>query len=203
MNTVNRRFIAMPDFLNLTKENLKTIDILTYVTVRSFHNSKNGKCYPSYEKIMERSGMSRGTIASSIKRLEASGHFKVNHSNRQGTCNQYEFGRLEHFQRIPYEIFDADDLSKYEKALLLCLRPLFVNGLLVYFGTIISLGGLLGLSYQQIYKPYKALIDKGYLVVKGTTKHIIYLKSKIDWEYEYGDNPDNPVELTTYKLEVA
>jgi biotin operon repressor len=201
VNNVNRRFVAMPDFLKLNKQNLKTLDVLTYVTVRSFHNSKNGKCYPSYEKIMERSGLSRGTVASSIKRLEASGHFKVNHSNRQGTCNQYTFGDLEHFHRIPYEIFDAD-LTIYEKAFLLCLRSMLMNGLLLYSGSITSLAAGLGLSYQQVYKPYKSLVAKGYIIEKGTSRVYIFLDPKINWEYHY-QGTELPPNTMPFILKVA
>ena len=177
----------MPDFLNLRKQNLKTLDILIYVTIRSFHNSINGRCYPSYEKIMERSGLSRGFIAGSIKRLEAAGHLNIIHSNREGTCNQYMFGRLEHFHRIPYELFDAKHLTAYEKAFLLCLRPFFINDLLVYLGSINAVSKQLGISYQQVYKPYKSLVAKGYLLEKGTKTTYLYLKGKIDWSYDYAD----------------
>jgi hypothetical protein len=136
---------------------------------------------------MERSSLSRGFIAGSIKRLEAAGHLSVIHSNREGTCNQYMFGRLEHFQRIPYELFDDQDLTTYEKAFLLCLRPFFINEQLVYLGSIKSVSKQLDVSYQQVYKPYKSLIAKGYLLEKGTKTTYLYLKGKIDWSYDYRD----------------
>ena len=184
----------MPFFLNLKKQNLKTLDVLVYISIRSFHNSTTGQCYPPYEKIMERSGLSRGFIAGSITRLENAGYFKVIHSNRKGTCNQYQFHWLEDmFNPVPYELFTASDLTSYEKAMLLCLRPFFINNLLVCISSIKSVAKELGLSYKQVYSPYKALIEKGYIkevykvpskcAVKGILT--IYLIGKIDWAYDY------------------
>lgn len=207
MNQANRRFVAMPDFLKLKEQNLKTLDVLIYVTIRSFHNSTTGKCYPSYEKIMDRSGLSRGFIADSIKRLEVSGHFKVIHSNRQGTCNQYLFDKLEHFQRIPYELFEAKDLSAYEKAMLLCLRPFFMNDLLVCGSSIKTISKWLGVSYKQVYSPYKSLIEKGYLkelckIYSDKSYTSLYFDDKINWEYDYGQKPKLVV-VPVFKLKVA
>ena len=213
MNTVNRRFIAMPYFLNLKKQNLKTLDILVYITIRSFHNSTTGLCYPSYEKIIEKSGLSRGFISSSIKRLEFAGHFKVDHSKRQGTCNRYLFQKVDPFKPIPYELFDATDLSSYEKAMLLCLRPFFVLELNLYLGSIKELANDLGISYKQVYSPYKTLIDKGYLkevsnVSKDSQNGKIYLKltDKIDWDYDFS-GADRPLsierDINSVELKVA
>lgn len=41
-----------------------------YTTLSSFRNSGTGRTYPSYEKIMERSGMSRNAVAKGLKELE-------------------------------------------------------------------------------------------------------------------------------------
>jgi len=191
----------MPNIFNFKNKTLKTIDVLIYVTIRSFHNSENNNCYPSYEKIMERSGLSRGTVAKCIKRLEICGNLDIIHSRREGTCNQYSFPKFELFNRIPYELFEAKDLTSYEKAMLLCLRPFFIHDLLMYSGSIKSLSEALKLSYQQVYKPYKSLIAKGYLVEKGKNYIQLYLKGKIDWTYDYGTNKN--VKKIYPKLKVA
>lgn len=38
-----------------------------------FHNAKSGLCFPSYEKVAERAGCARSTVAEAIKALEAAG----------------------------------------------------------------------------------------------------------------------------------
>jgi hypothetical protein len=35
-----------------------------------FHNSRTGVCFPSYERIAERAGCARSTVAEAIKALE-------------------------------------------------------------------------------------------------------------------------------------
>ena len=39
----------------------------------SFHNSRSGVCFPSYERIAERAGCARSTVAEAIKALEFAG----------------------------------------------------------------------------------------------------------------------------------
>lgn len=38
-----------------------------------FHNARSGLCFPSYEKIAEKAGCARSTVAEAIKALEAAG----------------------------------------------------------------------------------------------------------------------------------
>jgi hypothetical protein len=38
-----------------------------------FHNARSGLCFPSYEKIAERAGCARSTVAEAIKSLEDAG----------------------------------------------------------------------------------------------------------------------------------
>ena len=38
-----------------------------------FHNARSGLCFPSYEKIAERAGCARSTVAEALKALEAAG----------------------------------------------------------------------------------------------------------------------------------
>lgn len=43
---------------------------VTYWALKSFHNAKTGLCYPSYDKILERSGLTRPRLADGIAELE-------------------------------------------------------------------------------------------------------------------------------------
>jgi DNA-binding MarR family transcriptional regulator len=205
---LNRRFVAMPDFLNLKQQNIKYLDALTYVTIRSFHNSTTGLCYPSYETIADKAGMSRSFIINSVKRLEKAGFLLITHSKKKHTCNQYHFGELPRFERVPYELFDAD-LSANQKAMLLCLRQFFNEGVLNSTKTIANFAKLLGISYKTVYSQFVELIAKGFInekhkIMKGQTKSLIWLKlsDKIDWHYDYSKS--KPEQAIVYpKLRVA
>ena len=48
------------------------LDVL-WALVWVFHNSRSGCCFPSYERIAERSGCARSTVAEAIKALEFAG----------------------------------------------------------------------------------------------------------------------------------
>ena len=44
---------------------------LVYVVLCSFRNNKSGRIYPSYEKIVDRSGICRNRVAAALNELEA------------------------------------------------------------------------------------------------------------------------------------
>jgi Helix-turn-helix domain len=44
----------------------------------SFHNSRDGRCFPSYEAIAERAGCARSTVAEALKALEWAGVLSCN-----------------------------------------------------------------------------------------------------------------------------
>lgn len=186
------RFIAMPIFAQLKRRNLKYIDALTYVTIRSFNNSENNSCYPSYETIAKKAGMCRTSIIASVKRLENAGLLKIQRSTRKHICNQYDFSeKLGYFDRVPCEIFDCD-LTAHQKAMLLCLRSICLQGLLQMTFPIKKISELLEVSYRTVHAQLKPLVTKGYI----TEKHIsyggknkgdiwLYLSEKLDWKYDY------------------
>jgi DNA-binding MarR family transcriptional regulator len=210
VNYTDKQFIAMPDFLNLKHQNLKYLDALTYLAIRSFDGDENEYCWPSYEKIMERSGLGRTFISESIKRLEAAGFFvKIERSKREGTCNRYYFGELDHFEQLSYDVlFKTDDLTNHERAMLICLRQFFVHGTLQCAYSTKEFAQQLGVSYKQVYNPLKGLIDKGYIketsvLYKSSSKAKVYffLTDNIKWPL-----PQNTIGVTkesVLKIKVA
>jgi Fic family protein len=149
--------------------------------------------YPSYAKISERSGLSTTFINDSIKRLEQAGVLIIDHSTCQGVCNRYYFNEIYRFERIPYELFKAEDLTGYEKATLLCLKQFFNQGLLETSYDLKQLAGYLGITKNTLSKQYSSLRCKGYISersisAKGWNNDLIIrcFTNKIDWEYDYG-----------------
>ena len=196
----------MPQILDLKRLNLKYLDALTYLSIRSFHNSITNWCHPSYDKLIKTSGLSRAFIAKSINRLEDAGFISINRSNHQGRCNRYTFDDDVLFERIPYEIFETDDLTVYEKAMLICLRQFFNHGSLTSSWRVKEFAKYLGVTYKVVYGPFKNLLAKGYLVERhhisksGRKSYYLNLTGKINWLYDYS----NTKLLTPWeKLQVA
>ncbi|RVU01277.1 hypothetical protein EOD41_04735 [Mucilaginibacter limnophilus] len=189
MSSPTWQFVAMPLFLNLKDRKLSYKDVLTYVAIRSFYCDDEPYCWPSYDKIMERSGLKRSFLSKSIVRLEKAGVLSVEHSNRKGSCNRYHFDRLTYYHRIPYEIFQASDLSCVEKAMLLCLRQFFMNVIFIWTGNVNEAATHLGLTYDTIYPILKNLKEKGYIesAITRNRPHTKWLRlsDKIDWTYDY------------------
>ena len=64
-----RRFVAVP----WEAIGLKGSELATYVSIRSFRNSKTGKCYPSMQTIGKRASLSRKTIQAAKQSLRDHG----------------------------------------------------------------------------------------------------------------------------------
>lgn len=208
-----RRFIALPTHLFKNENGLEKLikyrDILTYVTLRSYNNSTDNKCFPAYETLASRSGMSRTFIIQSIKRLHKLGAIDIEPPCEERASNSYYFEECKHFQRIPYEVFSAD-LTANEKAMLLCIR-LISDGIMI-IGNPSAISKNLGLSYNTFYPLFKSLKDKGYIEERKRYKKGVEIKSrfknfnltdKIDWTYLYnkpGNNREAPSNNLTLRV---
>jgi DNA-binding MarR family transcriptional regulator len=186
---INDRFILLPSHINLTRERLHYRDLLTYITIRSFNNENEGICTPTYDKIVERSGMSRKFISKSIKRLQRSGYLEVTRSSTRRACNQYSLQKVLAFSPIPHSIFAADDLTANQRAMLITLRQFFDSiSLELYVGNLASMAKLLDVSYKTIYTQYVALVASGYIEEVFKTyksrksRKIIRLSEKLNWK---------------------
>lgn len=191
MTNANVRFIAIPisDFFTtkgLTKH-IEYKDLLTYATLRSYHNTKANRCYPSYETLAEKSGMCRDYIIQSVARLELYGIIKIKRSKKKDLSNQYYFAEFEHFERIPFELLDAE-ISSTNKAVLLLLRFVF-GSFLMTSRSITSISKELGMTYDTLYPRIKALVKLGYLEIRyhkgDTKKKQLFLTDKINWKYDF------------------
>ena len=66
---LTRRVEAGKAYGPITAKFLDVLEALLW----SFHNARSGLCFPSYEKIAERAGCARSTVAEAIKALEDAG----------------------------------------------------------------------------------------------------------------------------------
>ena len=75
--------------------------------------------------------------------------------------------------------------------MLLCLRQFFNHGLLCSSNSIKDFAKYIGLTYKQVYGPFKSLLAKGYIraTVLGRQTaaklfKVHHLTGKIDWFYD-------------------
>ena len=165
--------------IDLTEKSLKYRDFLTYFTIRSYLNTKTGKCFPEIRTIVKRSGLSFKYVSDSIVRLKTAGFITV----KTRKVNYYEFSPLKSFSCIPFDIFDENDLSTEERAILIRIRQYFYEPSFQSPYSCQEIAGFIGLTDETLVKYYKSLINKGYVRAILETKHNLYIEltDKFDW----------------------
>lgn len=110
MEKENKQHVQLPN--NMTA-NLTPIDLLVYVSVRRYLNSRTGLCCPSLETIVRNSSLSKPTVIKCIEALRESGfiNYKV-----VGRSRHYSFSDYKKFEPFSYEFLDNDKLTANEKA---------------------------------------------------------------------------------------
>lgn len=159
----------MPYFLKLNEQKLKYLDLLTYVAIKSFDNPE-AECFPSYETIAERAGLSRDFIIRSINRLKEAKYIRIwrkagFQSPNKSYPNHYYFTKIaksDYFFMIPYEVLNQPRLTAHEKAMLICLYQFGITPYELH-GSINTFAKHLGLTYKAVHNQYKSLVSKGYL----------------------------------------
>lgn len=188
-----RAFIKKPIFQNFSSNNLIYLDVLTFTAVKSFDNP-NAQCFPSYESIAEKAGLSRSFVMDSIQRLDEAKYLSVYRSPKfrapnKSYPNKYFFPEPKVYNPIPLEVFKAEDLTGYEKAMLLLLRQFAISPSNID-GSMDDFSSKLGLTKRTIYKQYLSLNKKGYLDKSRLKKNKITNLLKIDWSFQEGFKPN-------------
>jgi DNA-binding MarR family transcriptional regulator len=140
-------------------------DQLIYIAVRSFYNSKDKYCYPSYITIAKRAGVSPKTVAASIKRLNAAKLIEVWKIGKTRHYHSYRFPEFENYLKISYGIFDIPNLTMFERSMLIMLFEYLDEDYKTAL-TISELEIASGETYKTIYTQLKSLQNKGYIAVK-------------------------------------
>lgn len=192
MQTITKAFIAKPHFfkeetkLKINDSKIEYTDVLTYVALRSFNNVKANSCFPALQTIGEKAGISKKFVSKSIERLEAAEYISVFRSGKLRIGNRYSFRKFRYFDMIPTDIFSCNDLSLYEKSMLLGLREIGHTPVDLK-GTINELASMLGITYKTLYCQLNSLIQKGYIKRKSSNWHRLL---KVDWNFEEKVNRD-------------
>ena len=86
------RHVQLPN--NMTTKDLTPKDLLVYVSIKRYMNKDSLECYPSLDKIVEVSGISKPTVRKTIDKLSKLNYITVTKSGRK---NIYKFFRLNNF----------------------------------------------------------------------------------------------------------
>jgi DNA-binding MarR family transcriptional regulator len=190
MSSANTRYVKLPNCLQIDQLKIKYHDTLVYCAIKSFNNLTEG-CFPAYETIAEQAGCHRDTVMASVERLENATLLSIiKKIKKVHYVNTYTFPPDLGFTRIPYEVFQADDLSFHEKAMLINIRQFFQDGGLTAFRTVSKMSKLSGITYGAMKKQVTALIEKGYITElpkgkKSKRVNCYQLTEKINWNYDY------------------
>lgn len=140
-------------------------DQLIYLAIRSFYNTKDKYCYPSYKAIASKAGVSAKTVSASVKRLDFAKMIEVWPIGKTRRYHAYKFPEAECLQKIPYGILDIPDLKMQERSMLIMLFEYLSEDYKTHL-TITELETASGESYKTIYSQLKSLQTKGYISVR-------------------------------------
>lgn len=110
---INKQHIQLPNDMEVQIK-----DQLIYLVIKSFDNKIDG-CFPSLNKISERSQLSVPTIRASIKRLEEAEYITV---TKKGRKNFYIFSPYKKFEPFSPEFIERKDITPTTKSYLLAIQ---------------------------------------------------------------------------------
>lgn len=196
---ISDRFILKPDFYNLGELGLDYKDLLTYITIRSFYNSKSKYCYPSFRAISKLSGLSTYFVGKSMKRLRDAGILDVwAVGGRRKKAYWYMFENISGLNKVPYELLLDYDLTTNEKSILILLSEYCKQGFCS--DSTAEIADKSGVSHRVIETWYQTLLLKGYIVesiyedpLNNTlTKHFA-LTNMLLWNLRPYDIPEDDI----------
>ena len=160
------RHVQLPN--NMTTKDLTPKDLLVYVSIKRYMNKDSLECYPSLDKIVEVSGVSKPTVRKTIDKLSELKYITV---SKLGRKNVYKFSPYKNFEPFSYEFLDRKDISPDEKALIIAEQQFMfkdIDGLgkISYSDT--ELSEKINMSYNTIVKYHRSLEQKGYITTVKT-----------------------------------
>ena len=178
---MDKQHVQLPNSMTQAGE-LSPKDLLVYVSIKRFLNSKTKECFPSLDKIVEKSGISKPTVRKSIEILKKLGYITV---NVKGRSNYYTFNSYKTFEPFSYDFLDSDTDANIKAYIIAAQNVMFKDikgfGKISYSDT--ELSKLINLDRHTIAKYNKILEEKGLLSTvkldKKDTTSGIYINEKI------------------------
>lgn len=162
-----KQHVQLPNDMT-SERKLTPRDLLVYVSIKRYMNSKTQEAFPSLIKISEVSSLSKPTIMQSIKNLISAHYISV---RKEGKRSIYKFNSYKNFEPFSYEFLDKKDLNANEKAYILATQQhMFKDeeniGKVSY--TELELANKINMSQPVINRCNNSLKDKGYLTLLST-----------------------------------
>lgn len=159
--TLNKnQFVILPK--KEDGECLQKYEILVYVAIRRFMNKKTMQAYPSLDRLVKDTGISKATIIKTIKEIVNKGYMTT--TSKKGIGVTYTFNNEKSFEPFSYEFLDNPNLTKAEKLQILCTQQYMYKddgvGKISYSDS--ELAEKTGLDRHTIAKTNQSLIDKGF-----------------------------------------
>jgi hypothetical protein len=195
VSVTQTRYITLPHLTCLQDLHLHYEDILTYAALKSYNNSVDDLCYPSYETVAQRSGFSCKFVRQSIARLEKSGLVRIKKSKQFRKSNKYWFDDITSFNRIPFDVLYNKELNLHEKSLILCLHQFFITSVERTKQNLISYVHRLGIGTMTFERWYNGLLKKGFIIeciasLPGDAQTVTCeLTGRINWFLPDGQSP--------------
>ena len=147
---------------DMTDDNkLTPTDVLVYAALKARINKFSKTCYPSFDKIASDTGLSKPTIAKSIKNLSNKEEIFI---NKKGRGYEYSFNtNSRNFEMFSHEMLRENCLKPIEKAYLICSQEYMFkeDGLGKISMSNMALGKLINMDRHTIAKIDKQLEGKG------------------------------------------
>jgi len=140
---------------------LTPTDVLVYTALKSHMNKTSKTCYPSFDKLAAETGLSKPTVAKSIKNLSNKEEIFM---SKKGRGYLYSFNtNSRHFEMFSHKMLKENCLKPIEKAYLICSQEHMFkeDGLGKISMSNIALSKLINMDRNTIAKIDKSLEDKG------------------------------------------
>ena len=178
MSENNKQHVQLPNDMTKSGE-LSQKDLLVYVTIKRYINSKTKECYPSLDTIVKVSGVSKPTVRKSIETLKRLDYFQV---RIEGRKNVYKFNPYKNFEPFSYEFLDFDLETNLKAYIMVAQQTMYKDiegfGKITYSDS--ELADLINLDRHTIAKYNRVLEEKGFLSIIKTDKRDSVTGLKID-----------------------
>ena len=168
---ISKQHTQLPN--KMAENDLEPKDQLIYVVIKSFQNEKTKECFPSLQKIADKSNASIPTIRASIKRLEEKNYITI---EKRGRSNYYLFNPSKYFEPFSPKFINKEDISFTTKSYLIASQQYMykdIEGLGKISYSNMELSEKINMPESTIRKCNKELERNNYLtIIKNESRNI-------------------------------
>lgn len=209
---MNKQHVQLPNDMTKSGE-LSQKDLLVYVTIKRYMNTRTKDCHPSLDTIVKVSGVSKPTVRKSIDTLKRLNYLTVKIVGRK---NVYKFNPHKSFEPFSYDFLDFDLETNLKAYIMVAQQTMYKDiegfGKITYSDS--ELASIINLDRHTIAKYNRALENKGFLSIIKTDKkddvtglkidekvfHLNELGQQVIWALQKHENDINELKDKTSEL---